>query len=99
MVFDKERPPLDWKSAQWLPVYLIGMGLISWGGNFTGGAQSRPIPTGAIPFWWDMLIVAAFSLIIYYWAQAVKLPRDEMLLLADKQAAVHGEPAPIEAGS
>src|SRR5246127_4657827 len=30
MAFDKARPPLDWKSAQWLPVYLIGMGIISW---------------------------------------------------------------------
>jgi amino acid transporter len=95
MAFDEDRPPLDWRSAQWLPVYLIGMGLISWGGNFTGGTQSKPIPTGLIPFWWDMVVVAVFSLIIYYWAQAVRLPRDEMMALVEKQAAVHGEPTAV----
>jgi amino acid transporter len=93
MAFDPQRPPLDWKAAQWLPVYLVGMGLISWGGNFAGGTQSKPLPTGLIPFWWDMLVVVAFSLIIYYWAQAVRLPRDEMMVLVEKQAATHGEAA------
>jgi hypothetical protein len=63
------------------------------GGNFAGGSASRPLPTGLIPFWWDMLVVAAFSLIIYYWAQAVRLPRDEMMVLVEKQAATHGEAA------
>jgi amino acid transporter len=81
MAFDKERPPLDWRSAQWLPVYLIGMGIISWQGQF------GPNNTFRIPFWWDMAIVAVFSLVIYYWAQAVKLPREEMMNLVERQAA------------
>src|SRR6516225_2854139 len=34
MAMDSKRPPLDWKSAQWLPVYLVGMGIISWQGQF-----------------------------------------------------------------
>ena len=33
-----------------------------------------------------MLVVAGFSLIIYYWAQAVRLPREEMLDLVNRQA-------------
>jgi hypothetical protein len=33
-----------------------------------------------------MLVVAAFSLAIYYWAMRTKLPREEMLLLVNKQA-------------
>ena len=78
MAFDKQRPPLDWKSAQWLPVYLIGMGIISWQGQYSGAA-SPPAPqpptiTINIPFWWDMVVVAGFSLIIYYWAQYSRLP-------------------------
>src|SRR6266700_6777282 len=40
MAFDKDRPPLDWKSAQRLPVYLIGMGLISWQGQYSGAPSS-----------------------------------------------------------
>jgi amino acid transporter len=89
MAFDKDRPPLDWKSAQWLPVYLIGMGIISWQGQFSGGAVKGPLNTGHLHFGIDMLVVALFSLGIYYWAQATKLPKEEMLLLVEKQAA-HG---------
>ncbi len=80
MAFDQNRPPLDWKSSQWLPVYLIGMGIISWQGQF------GPDNTGRIPFWWDLLIVAVFTLVIYYWAQAVKLPKTEMLNLVERQS-------------
>jgi amino acid transporter len=89
MAFDSQRPPLDWKSAQWLPVYLIGMGIISWQGQYSGGAVAAPVNTGHIPFWIDMLVVAAFSLVIYFWAQAVKLPREEMMNLVERQAE-HG---------
>ena len=98
MAFDKERPPLNWKSAQWLPVYLIGMGIISWQGQFSGGAVKAPINTNHIPFGWDMLVVAAFALVIYYWARAVRLPREEMLALVERQAAPEMEEAPTAAG-
>jgi amino acid transporter len=82
MAFDRQRPPLEWKSATWLPVWLIGLGLISWQGQY------GPNNTNNIPFWWDMLIVAAFSLVIYYWAMFTKLPRQEMLLLVERQSGV-----------
>jgi amino acid transporter len=84
MAFDKQRPPLDWRSAVWLPVWLVGLGIISWQGQYGPGN------TGNIPFWWDMLLVAAFSVGIFYWAMATRLPREEMLYLVDRQAA-HGE--------
>jgi amino acid transporter len=87
MAFDKQRPPLDWKSAQWLPVYLIGLGIITWQGQFSGGAVAPPVNTGHIPFWWDMLVVTIFSLVIYYWAMATRLPRNEMMNLVNRQAA------------
>ena len=85
MAFDPQRPPLDWKSAVWLPAWLIGMGIISWQGQYSGGAVAPPLNTGHIGFWWDMLVVAAFSVAIYFWAMATRLPRDEMLLLVNKQ--------------
>ena len=77
MYFDKQRPPLDWRSAQWLPVYLIGMGIISWQGQFAASPHDAAGAdnTGNLPFWWDMLVVAAFSLAIFYWAQATRLTR------------------------
>ena len=42
MAFDPQRPPLDWKSAVWLPVWLIGMGIISWQGQYSGGVGDKP---------------------------------------------------------
>jgi len=91
MAFDPQRPPLDWKSAVWLPAWLIGMGLISWQGQYSGGGVAPPVNTGHIGFWWDMLIVAGFSLAIYYWAMYSKLPRDKMLALVAVQKS---EPEP-----
>jgi amino acid transporter len=85
MALDPQRPPLDWKSAIWLPVWLIGLGIISWQGQYSGGAVAAPVNTGHIGFWWDILVVAAFSVAIYYWAMATKLPREEMQLLVSKQ--------------
>ena len=64
-------PDLDWRAAQWLPVYLVGMGVISWQGSFCEmsgcGAKDN------LPLWWDILVIAVFSLAIYYWAVAVGL--------------------------
>ncbi|WP_328684725.1 APC family permease [Streptomyces sp. NBC_00343] len=57
-----DAPRLDWKAAQWLPVYLLGLGVISWQGSFGG--------QGHIALWWDIAVVAVFSLVIYYWAKA-----------------------------
>jgi amino acid transporter len=90
MARDPQRPPLDWRSAVWLPVWLLGMGIISWQGQYSGGAVAAPVNTNNIPFWWDMLVVAAFSVIIYFWAMRTKVPREEMLDLVGRQAS-HGE--------
>lgn len=80
MVYDKQRPPLEWKAAVWLPVYLLGMGILSWQGQF------GPDNTGRIPAGWDLLIVAVFAVAIFYWAYASRLPREEMLRIVARQA-------------
>lgn len=95
MARDPQRPPLDWKSAVWMPVWLIGLGIISWQGQYSGGAEASPVNTNRIPFWWDIAVVAVFSLVIYLWAMRTKLPRAEMLYLVDRQSAEH-DPAPLD---
>jgi len=80
MAFDPQRPPLDWKSAQWLPFYLIGMGIISWQGQY------GPDNTFRIPFGLDFVVIAAWTLIIFYWAVATALPREEVLRLVALQS-------------
>ena len=53
MAFDPQRPklypPRRGGPASWLPVYLIGMGIISWQGQYSGGASSarRSTPTAS----------------------------------------------------
>jgi amino acid transporter len=75
-------PRPDWRSAQWLPVYLVGLGLLSWQGRYCSKGPATTTACGAthhIPQWWDLLIVAGFSLAVYAWALAVRLPDDEAL--------------------
>ncbi|MBV2151406.1 APC family permease [Kitasatospora sp. SUK 42] len=65
-------PRMDFRAGQWLPVYLVGMGLISWQGGFGAGAR------GNLPLWWDIAVVVAFALAVYYWALAIALPAEEI---------------------
>jgi amino acid transporter len=65
-------PVLDLRAAVWLPVYLVGMGLIVYLSDF------GPLKNPVFPLWWDMLVVAAFSLAIYFWALRVALPTERI---------------------
>jgi amino acid transporter len=64
------RQPWDMRAAIWLWPYLAGMTLISYLGNFGGNAT--------IPYYWDMVVIAAFSLVIYYVAISLRLPEAEV---------------------
>jgi amino acid transporter len=66
------EPLLDWHSAAWLPVYLVGMGLIVYLSDF------GPLAHPWFPLWWDMVVVALLSLIVYAWAQRVALPAERI---------------------
>jgi amino acid transporter len=97
MPFDSERPKLgkkEWIAASWLPVYLIGMGIISWNGQFAGGGLVAPLNTNRIPLWWDIAVVAIFSLIIYFWAMLTSLPKEEMLSIIGEQTVTGTEAEP-----
>jgi amino acid transporter len=69
---NSESPQLDLRAASWLPVYLVGMGAIVYLSDF--GPMSNPV----FPLWWDIVAVAIFSVIIYYWAIAVSLSRERI---------------------
>jgi amino acid transporter len=77
-----QSPQLDLKAASWLPFYLVGMGAIVYLSDF--GPTSHQLfgtlgPTpNWFPLWWDIVAVAIFSAIIYYWAMAVALPRERI---------------------
>jgi amino acid transporter len=69
---NSRSPQLDLRAASWLPFYLVGMGAIVYLSDF--GPMSSPV----FPLWWDMVAVAMFSAIIYFWAMAVALPTERI---------------------
>jgi amino acid transporter len=70
---DKSRMPrLDLRGAAWIPPYLGGLMLISYFGRYDGGRN-------AIPFWWDVGLVAVFSLAIFGLALYLRLPSADAL--------------------
>ncbi|MFC4244837.1 APC family permease [Gryllotalpicola reticulitermitis] len=81
----------NWRAAQWLFPYLIGLGLIiflsDWG----------PLKHPVFPFGWDMVVTGVFSLIIYYWAINVAVDTEGILQMAE-ETAVHAEQESAELG-
>ncbi len=71
-------PPLDARYTLWLWPYLIGMAVISYLGQYGGGR-------GIIPLWWDVFVVALFSVGIFAWALVSIRP------LAEVRASVAAE--------
>jgi amino acid transporter len=90
--WNSRSPQLDLKAASWLPAYLVGMGAIVYLSDF--GPMKNPV----FPLWWDMVAVAIFSALVYYWALAVALPReriDEMIgdvVLPEEEDLAANEP-------
>jgi len=67
-----KSPHLHWRSAAWLPAYLVGLGLIVYFSNF------GPLDNPWFGDWTGIFVVAAFSLVIYYWAMAVALSKEQI---------------------
>ena len=66
------RERLRWAAIAWIPVWVGGLVLLCYlGGGYVNGV-------GRIPFYWDMAAVAAFSLVIFYWAVNSCLTPDEV---------------------
>jgi amino acid transporter len=70
---NERKPTLDWTAASWLIPYLGGMLLLVYLSSF--GPVGR---TPTLDFGWDILAVAVWSLVIYYWAMAVALPTEKI---------------------
>ena len=85
-----KMPKMDWKASVWLFPYLVGMVLISYFGNFDSGATHGVFGgigvfknlllggNGDLAFWWDLLVLAAFSVAIYIMAIRSALPEADV---------------------
>jgi amino acid transporter len=79
-------PDLDWRGGSWLWPYFIGLGVLSYLGPEDFGGS------GVIPFGWDILVIAVFSVAIYYLAISVRLTPEEVRRhVADARAEVEEE--------
>jgi len=83
-------PKMDWQAAWWIGGWIVGMGVICYispfgpGGILGGGGIFKhvldlggtdPTHMGAnASVYWSIVISAAFSLIVYYWAVFMRLP-------------------------
>jgi amino acid transporter len=84
---------LDWRSADWLWPYLLGMAAISYLGSFdTRTPSSVPLvglegPRNVLTFGWDILAVAILSVAVYTFAIRRRLPAGQTLEHVDAAAA------------
>ncbi|MFC4270134.1 amino acid permease [Sneathiella chungangensis] len=76
------RESLDLREALWLLPYLVGLGLLSYFGNFGDGR-------GLIPFGWDLALAALLSLVIFAYAGQSRLhPAAVLDYLAESEKSV-----------
>jgi amino acid transporter len=81
-------PAMDWQAAPWIIAWIIGMGVISYLSDFGPGGIIGGIGifknvldqggTDAIGLWGGIIASGVFSVIIYYWAVATRLPEDKV---------------------
>jgi len=64
------RRALNVRGAIWLAPYVIGLGLLSYLGDFGGGL-------GVIPFGWDAAAAAVLSISVFYLASWCRLPNEQ----------------------
>jgi amino acid transporter len=91
LMYRADRPgisQINWARSAWIGAYLLGMGVLSWQGDYGPGN------TGRLTYPWDILVVALFSLAIYYWAVYSSLSTTEM----EERIAAQSAPA-AEAGT
>ncbi len=66
-----ERMPMDWRSSVWMWPWLLGLLLLSYLASFEGGRDD-------LHFGVDMIITAAFSLAIYFFALSRRLSPEDV---------------------
>ncbi|MER6537948.1 APC family permease [Streptomyces sp900105755] len=80
--FKKEPLPItsaDWKGFTWVPVWLVANVGLAYLGNYdSGGFRAGGGELAALPNLVDLLVVAAVSLAIYYWAVSLAVTTEEV---------------------
>jgi amino acid transporter len=87
----ERRTNIEWRSAYWIAPWLVCLGIISWQGQYTSATTTvfglTLNPTLNIGQWWDLGLIAIFSLAIYYWATRSSMPQQKVLEAVGKVEA------------
>ncbi|GAB3039966.1 APC family permease [Oleiagrimonas citrea] len=70
-------PRLELASGAWVPLWLAGLALISWLGEYPA-LNKHAGNLGLIGFGWAILVVAVFSLLIMWIATSMRLPTERV---------------------
>jgi amino acid transporter len=78
----ERRTIISWRSAYWILPWLTGLIILSWLGQYDASTPTvfgiTLLATHHLHKWWDLGVLALFSLAIYYWATSSGLPRPEV---------------------
>jgi amino acid transporter len=86
-----DRPEIDWRAASWIWPWLAGTLLIGLLGRY-GNWGFRNV----IPNWWDLAVVAVFSLVIFYFAVSLAMPAEKVrAMIAATEAETQAEEAEL----
>ncbi len=82
-------PPVDFKAGSWFPIWLAGLMIISYFGELTPGEPADPGlliqgGDGPLTVGWGAIVIAVWSVLIYYYAMAVRLPSERAASYIEK---------------
>jgi amino acid transporter len=86
---DVRREDIDWRAASWIWPWLIGMTIIGLLGRYGDGAYN------ALPEWIDLLVVIAWSLVIFYYAVSLAMPAERVAQAVRLEEKAEAEQADI----
>jgi amino acid transporter len=69
---DVKRADIDWRAASWIWPWLIGQTIIGLLGRYGKGAHL------VLPNWIDLLVVIAFSLVMFYYAVSLAMDAEQI---------------------
>jgi amino acid transporter len=87
----ERRTIIDWRAGSWIIPWLLGLAAISALGQYDGVPPKvfglTLLARHDIPQWWDLAVIAVWSLIIYYWSVSVAMSADKVAVaVADVEA-------------
>jgi hypothetical protein len=69
----EDRPEIDWRASSWIWPWLLGSLLIGFLGRYGNWGFRNVIPDN-----WDALVVAVFSLLVFYFAVSLAMPAEKV---------------------